>query len=847
MSLLKGLLADPIADIVCEYATVQYTNKKREWLQNLIRRLENDFAKPSTTARCHATRMLLFLDLLSSPTTWADFSLLEVMSVDDYSVKRLCYTAAGQLWNAASDVVLMSTSRIQRDLTCSKPLVVASVLSSLPPFLSPVLASSISNDVIRLMTSSKPFIQVKAITVFYHICLCYPDALRPGYPTLRALIDDSSKSIVMASLNVLHELCITNPAHFVQMIPKFFKMLDQELGSWITIKVIQILTVLATAEPRLQKKLIGPFSNLIETDSLALLLEICRAIVQIPISNTSLVGIAIAKIEPQLRDPNETVRSLFLCLFMAFLKLQPKLCSQYRDLVTDCLDAEDETQQFLALDLLGSMANAKTIEQVVSLLFAHFQKSISIRARNEMFATVIRICQADDYAFVGDFAWYVQVLLDFIQASGFTCFDVLASQFIDLFYRVPGTRAKLVAQIPAIFDANFSYVDAMPFLIASAHVIGRQGSRKIEKIFPNLADCQERVQQAFLNAAIRCFLNAPTKQLLEKIEAFKGSRFPSVQNDALMYRALAEVAAQEEVRTDLLGFFEKRGEKAEEELTVPAELSELIGLFSEGDDEKTVAPKQEMVGRKVGKRLRRRQTEPSERAAVRRLSSQLGDDAKSGVLSDQLASVELDLPSDRTVLAQNSVWRISLVDVTPIGQTIQFELIVSNLSKSKLRGFEIEGFQGRSAPIKARQSVTHKLSIDSENPEIEQPRRIVFTPIGIGAPLEVSFQLKTSMFLQPAAAASFDVEQCQAVQQVSVKANATPEKCVRSLQKLIRSGMVRNKATRNIEFYTKASYGPVALVLFKWEAAAAVVTVKAQSGGLATALVNEIETELKAL
>jgi hypothetical protein len=651
----------------------------------------------------------------------------------------------------------------------------------------------------------------------------------------------------MASLQVLHELCITNPANFVQMIPKFFKMLDQELGSWVSIKVVQILAVLATAEPRFQKKLIGPFSSLIETSSLALLLEICRAIVQIPISNVSLIGIAIAKIEPQLHDPDETVRSLFLCLFMAFLKMQPKLCSQYRSMITDSLDAQDEAQQFLALDLIGSMANAKTIEQVVSLLFGHFQKSISIRARNQMLATVIKICQADDYAFVADFAWYVQVLVDFIQASGFTCFDVLASQFIDLFYRVPGTRAKLVAQVPAIFEANFSYADAIPFLIASAHLIGKQASHKIDKILANLADCQERVQQAFLNAAIRCFLSGPSKQLLEKIAAFKDSRFPSVQNDALMYCALAEVAAQDEVRADLLGFFEKSGEKAHEALTVPAELSEPIELFSEGDDEKIVAPKQEVVRRNVAKRLRRRQSEPAERATVKRLSSQLVDEPNSGVLSDQLATVELDLPSDRTVLAQNSVWRISLVDLTPTGQTIQFELILSNLSKSKLRGFEIEGFQGRSAPIKGRQSVSHKLSIDSENPEIPQTRKIMFTPIGIGAPLEVSFELKASMFLQPAAADSFDVEQCQAVQQVSVKPKATPENCVKSLQKLTRGKMVRNKATKVIELYAKASYGPMALVLFKWEAATAVVTVKAQSGGLAIALVNEIEAELKAL
>jgi hypothetical protein len=103
------------------------------------------------------------------------------------------------------------------------------------------------------MTSSQPFIQVQAITAFYHICLTYPEALKPGFPTLRTLLDDSNRSVVLATLNVLYEIFLANSQNFIQMVPTFFTMLESKSIDWILIRIIQILGILGTVEPRLEK------------------------------------------------------------------------------------------------------------------------------------------------------------------------------------------------------------------------------------------------------------------------------------------------------------------------------------------------------------------------------------------------------------------------------------------------------------------------------------------------------------------------------------------------------------------------------------------------------------------
>jgi hypothetical protein len=200
-----------LSEVVFEYGTVQYTDAERDFVHRLVQRLRIDCTSRKTDVKLDSLPLIVFLDLIGCNASWSDFSVLEAMALDDYSAKRAAYTTAAQTWNPASDVVLMATNRIQRDLTSSKPLIVSAALSSISPYLSPGLSQHIANDVIKLMTSSKESVQVKAITSFYRLCLYYPDALKPGFPTLRNLLENSRPAITLATLSVMLELCIANP------------------------------------------------------------------------------------------------------------------------------------------------------------------------------------------------------------------------------------------------------------------------------------------------------------------------------------------------------------------------------------------------------------------------------------------------------------------------------------------------------------------------------------------------------------------------------------------------------------------------------------------------------------
>ena len=263
----KNLFTSNLQDLIRGYLNARSHGNEMEYINNAISKLQEEVGHNSNEQNVVVVQKLIFLNLMGFDTSWGNFTVLEVMTLEDYSAKRVAYTAAAQMWNNSTDAVLMATNRIQRDLTSVNTLLTSTVLTSIAAFLTPALAAAISQDVISLMTSSKPYIRQKAIMLFYHVCLQYPDALKPGFVTLRQKLEDDDYSVMFSALSVIAELCAHNPQNFVPLIPKLHKMLEGSPTNWVALRIVAILRMLCSVEPMLPKKLITPFTTLLETTS----------------------------------------------------------------------------------------------------------------------------------------------------------------------------------------------------------------------------------------------------------------------------------------------------------------------------------------------------------------------------------------------------------------------------------------------------------------------------------------------------------------------------------------------------------------------------------------------------
>lgn len=588
-----------LVDTIKTYLNARASSNEQNYVADLVARMQEEMHTGSPETKVDIVQQLIFLNLRGHDTTWADFCVLEVMSLDSFSAKRIAYTAASQMWTSTSDVVLMATNRIERDLTSIQPLLSSLVLTSLPPYLSLSLSQSIAHDVIALMSAAKPVVRQKAIMTFYHICLKYPDALRPGFTTLLSRLDDADNSVVFSALTVMSELCAHNVHNFVQLIPKLHKMLEASTSNWVTMRLIYIMRMLSNVEPRLPRKLIGPFTTILETtSSITVLFECVRTIIEIPITNTILLTYATNRMQSFLEHEDVNLRFLCLSLFIKLIEIQPKLVAQHKELITKCLDSSDESTRLLALDLLAALANSKTIDGIVAKMFDHFKQSKSVTFKNQIFSRVIEICSKNDYDLINDFDWYISTLMDFVQEGGFTCYNVLSDQLLDLALRVPDTRERLVDEMAGLFQ-NVAYKDATPLLLSASHIIAEYSTNTdmFEKVLFNLiAESDERVQESCIATAFKLYLKAESEEKMIELESifdkqlpiFESSTIAEVQDAATMTKSLIEIIKKSREGPAVTQFREMLVPEFQEDfepIERPAELDKPIEIFY--DEEET--------------------------------------------------------------------------------------------------------------------------------------------------------------------------------------------------------------------------------------------------------------------
>ncbi len=98
---------------------------------------------------------LTYLQMIGYDISWAGFNVIEVMSSTRFTEKRLGYLAASQCFHEETDVLMLTTNLIRKDLNSSNQYESGAALSALACFVSPDLARDLSNDILTLLSSTK--------------------------------------------------------------------------------------------------------------------------------------------------------------------------------------------------------------------------------------------------------------------------------------------------------------------------------------------------------------------------------------------------------------------------------------------------------------------------------------------------------------------------------------------------------------------------------------------------------------------------------------------------------------------------------------------------------------------
>nr|XP_004654966.2 AP-3 complex subunit delta-1 isoform X2 [Jaculus jaculus] len=431
-----------------------------KYISQCIDEIKQELKQDNIAVKANAVCKLTYLQMLGYDISWAAFNIIEVMSASKFTFKRVGYLAASQCFHEGTDVIMLTTNQIRKDLSSPSQYDTGVALTGLSCFVTPDLARDLASDIMTLMSHTKPYIRKKAVLIMYKVFLKYPESLRPAFPRLKEKLEDPDPGVQSAAVNVICELARRNPKNYLSLAPLFFKLMTSSTNNWVLIKIIKLFGALTPLEPRLGKKLIEPLTNLIHsTSAMSLLYECVNTVIAVLISlssgmpnHSASIQLCVQKLRILIEDSDQNLKYLGLLAMSKILKTHPKSVQSHKDLVLQCLDDKDESIRLRALDLLYGMVSKKNLMEIVKKLMTHVDKAEGTTYRDELLTKIIDICSQSNYQHITNFEWYISILVELTRLEGTRHGHLIAAQMLDVAIRVKAIRKFAVSQMSALLD-----------------------------------------------------------------------------------------------------------------------------------------------------------------------------------------------------------------------------------------------------------------------------------------------------------------------------------------------------------------------------------------------------------
>ncbi|KAI2473744.1 Adaptor protein complex AP-3 delta subunit [Annulohypoxylon bovei var. microspora] len=444
-----------------------HKGNEKEYMQNCLKECRSEIRSQDLDLKATALLKLIYLEMFGHDMSWASFNVLEVMASPKYHQKRVGYLGAIQSFRPDTEVLMLATNLLKKDLTAAPTTTIALPIVTLPHVITPSLALSVLSDLLPRLNHTHPAIRKKTIVTLYRLALVYPETLRAAWPRIKDRLMDRAEdpSVTAAIVNVICELGWRRPHDFLPLAPRLFELLVDSGNNWMAIKLIKLFATLTPLEPRLVRKLLPPLTEIIRTTpAMSLLYECISGIIQGGILGSGedadgreeIASLCVNKLRGMIMidgDPN--LKYVALLAFNQIVVTHPWLVAQQEDVILECIDSTDISIRIKALDLVQGMVNGDNLVSIVSRLMRQLKLSSSADRRTnpsglspgdsddedlektidsasrsanqtpplpddyrvDVISRILNMCSQNNYGFLTDFEWYIDILTQLVRTA----------------------------------------------------------------------------------------------------------------------------------------------------------------------------------------------------------------------------------------------------------------------------------------------------------------------------------------------------------------------------------------------------------------------------------------------
>jgi AP-3 complex subunit delta-1 len=427
------------------------------FISQCIAEIKTEINSSDMFVKANALQKLTFLNMLGYNMSWASFASIELMSSTRFAHKRIAYLAASQGFTQDTDVILLTTNLLKKELR-GGVYEAGLAINCISNIVTEDLARDLLPELTSLTSHPQPYIRKKAILCLFKVFVKYPQGLRLTFSKIQQCLDDANPSVVSCAVNVITELSDKNPKNYLHLAPAFFQLLTTSSNNWMLIKVVKLLGSLVPEEPRLARKLLEPLADIVRnTKAKSLLYEAVHTITlclpycrksdgSMPAVVPEIVTLCAETLQSFVNEADQNLKYLGLVGFASLMQSHPRVLSAagYRPIILACLSDQDVTIRSRALSLLGGMASRKNLIELVTQLLKHVELATG-SYKLDLVSKIIEMCSSDKYALLTDFVWYLDVLFQLSHLRGLDAHSgLLRSQITDVALRVLPVRAYAV-------------------------------------------------------------------------------------------------------------------------------------------------------------------------------------------------------------------------------------------------------------------------------------------------------------------------------------------------------------------------------------------------------------------
>ncbi|OHS94893.1 Adaptin N terminal region family protein [Tritrichomonas foetus] len=517
---------------------------------------------------------IIYLTMIGYDTAWGQMEIINLMTHERPSYKRMAYLAASLMFDANNERIVLITASVQKDLNHSNPVVQRMALTLISNICSAEMGQSLMTDVIRLASSSDPHVQKCAGMAAAHIIRKCPEISEQFRPIVAPMLNHGYHCVVAAGINVAIEMLKVDPqlaepwSQFAIPFTKILKTLfdtraTQEFSfgifndPFLQIKIMQILSFIKFPSDELDDVLssIVTSVDVQRNTGRSLLLQAVQTI-GLTAKKPSLRSLAFNQVGRLFTFPQPNLLYSALSMFSRILynnstiidrsSSDSLVLQRYKSQVVHCLDHRDPSIRRRALDVVAALVDDTNVETLIPEIMTYL-KLADGDFRTELVAKVFASVQR----FSPSVTWNFDTTLKILKDSGSYVGNDVITAFCRLIAQNPDLRPHAISEL---YNALKSDIETQPLIQVAAWALGEfqeEPSDSIEVMSKLLSMPQTSVDSkgylitAISKLAVRFNIVEPVNMVLQTMA--KNNNLEVQQRAGEMIRVLEKTSLCEDI------------------------------------------------------------------------------------------------------------------------------------------------------------------------------------------------------------------------------------------------------------------------------------------------------------